>query len=113
MLEEARNKLRVKLFTDVLAGDWHCRQTGKKARHRPDWLTEFVRRVGNVNQKSISSTLEALNHVDVPIGDDWGDSTDLTHTFQSIARSCRDYHRTEGGLCFKCAMAGEAHREHE
>lgn len=116
MLEEARNRLRIKLCTDVLAGDWHCGQTGKKARHRPDRLTEFVRRVGNLNQTSVSSILEAMNHVDVPTHDGWGDltpSTDMTHTFQSIPRSYRNHHTTEGGLCFKCAMTGEAHGEHE
>lgn len=116
MLEEARNRLRIKLCTDVLTGDWHCAQTSKKARHRPDWLTEFVRRVGNLDQTSVSSILESLNHVDVPTHHDWGDvilEADMSHTFQSIARSCKNYHRTEGGICSRCVMIGEAHGEYK
>ena len=61
MLEEARNKLRMSLLMDVLNGDWHCGSSSKKGRHRPEWLTEFVRPAGNFGNTAISSALKALD----------------------------------------------------
>lgn len=113
MLEEARNKLRIKLLMDMLAGDWHC--GGKKGRHRPDWLTEFMHRAGSPDQRPIASVSKSLDQDATFRSDDWDspDPTEKNRVFQSVAAGCEKHHRDEGGLCLQCAMAGGAHQDHE
>ncbi len=116
MLEEARNKLRMSLLMDVLNGDWHCGSSSKKGRHRPEWLTEFVRRAGNLGNTAISSTLKALDQdacssvPDIVVESDFICQRD--RLFKSITDSFRKRHQNAGGLCIWCARTGEDHGNH-
>jgi hypothetical protein len=115
MLEDRRSKLRIRLFEDMLAGDWHCSCRNKKSGHRPDWLAEFTRRVGSLNQRPISSILESLRQGIETTSDEWGyvNTTSMNHIFQSIADSCENHHMNEGGLCLWCVTAEGPHEGHK
>lgn len=115
MLEEARNKLRMNLLMDVLNGDWHCGST-KKGRHRPTWLTEFVRRAGNLGNIAVSSALKALDQGEsLSAFDSVGDLGFIGQQdspFKFVTENFREQHQNAGGLCVWCVLKGEEHERH-
>lgn len=86
----------MKLMMGALNGNWYCAVTGKKGRHRPDWLSEFVHQVGDLDQKATASALTALNRIEEqPESIDWGpvDSDSLpTQVFMSLS-NCKQSRR--------------------
>ncbi|KAK3292383.1 uncharacterized protein B0H64DRAFT_406507 [Chaetomium fimeti] len=118
MLEEARNRLRMKLLMDVLRGDgWQYGPGPKKRKHEADCCTGLVLSVGGLGNASLSRILETLRQ-----GDDLP-ATDKVATLEPVDQRVRlirsiadkfaeDQHGHAHGLCTWCVRTGEDHDTH-
>ncbi len=114
MLEEARNKLRMSLLMGVLNGDWHCGSGSKKAKHRLEWFTEFMRRAGDLGNTAVSSALEALDQDEGShyLGEELDSIRQRNRFFKSITDSFGKQRQNAGGICVWCVRTGEDHGKH-
>ncbi|CAK7269628.1 hypothetical protein SEPCBS119000_003667 [Sporothrix epigloea] len=108
-MEEARNRLRMRLSTDLLNGDWCRNHYAVKAKQ------EYVRLISDCGQMSLSSAVKAMDKVCRAGGQDElcsDDEPESVGNINSNLKKIKMRHEKESGLCLRCVQTGEGHQKH-